>query len=225
MSTLSDRQAAQSASNRDGWLRVADAAGLLGVSLNTLRRWTDAGRLSCYRSPGGHRRYRTEDIESLLEQQSAASAPSRQDHATEHRAPLEGDRATALSTIADAAAGTFQAVSCIVALCDVNATLVIAASQHRGRERPLFPVGSVVPIKAMPLAAAALQSGCTSAIDDLTDTRALSAADAAYYERVLGMRSVLTSPLPAANGRPAGVLVLYDAGRLRHFTDADVALA
>ena len=204
---------------------MADAAALLGVSLNTLRRWTDAGRISCYRSPGGHRRYRTEDIELLLEQQAAASTPSRQDHATEHRAALQGDRAIALSTIAAAAAGTFQRVSCIVALCDVNATLVIAAAQHRGQGASLFPVGAVVPIKAMPLAAVALQSGRTAAIDDLQDARALSAADAAYYQRVLGMRSVLTSPLPADGGQPAGVLVLYGAGRPRHFTDADVALA
>jgi catechol 2,3-dioxygenase-like lactoylglutathione lyase family enzyme len=70
-----------------------------------------------------------------------------------------------------------------------------------------------------------LQSGRTAAIDDLQDARALSAADAAYYQRVLGMRSVLTSPLPADGGQPAGVLVLYGAGRPRHFTDADVALA
>ena len=39
------------------WLRVADVAEMLGVSVNTVRRWTDAGRIVAYRSPGGHRRY------------------------------------------------------------------------------------------------------------------------------------------------------------------------
>ena len=226
MGTHSDsKQARPPASARDGWLRVADAARLLGVSLNTLRRWTDAGRLACYRSPGGHRRYRTEDVESLLAQQAATSRGSRPDVSSDRPAPVDDGRAAALSTIAAAAAGTFQATSCVLALCDVNATLVIAASEPCDQERSPFSVGSVVPVKAMPLASAALQSGSTCSIDDLQDARTLSAADAAYYRRVLGMRSVLTSPLPSADARPRGVLMLYDAERQRHFTDADVALA
>ena len=41
--------------NGQDWLRLSEAAAL-GVSLSTLRRWSDTGKLVCYRSPGGHRR-------------------------------------------------------------------------------------------------------------------------------------------------------------------------
>ena len=58
------------------WLRVADVAAMLGVSVNTVRRWTDAGRLAAHRSPGGHRRYLAADVEALaLEGEPGAAAP------------------------------------------------------------------------------------------------------------------------------------------------------
>jgi diguanylate cyclase (GGDEF)-like protein/excisionase family DNA binding protein len=48
------------------WLRVADVAALMGVSANTVRRWTDAGRIAAHRSPGGHRRYLAADVTALM---------------------------------------------------------------------------------------------------------------------------------------------------------------
>jgi len=50
---------------RTAWLRVADVAQLLGLSVNTVRRWTDAGRIPAHRSPGGHRRYLLDEIVTL----------------------------------------------------------------------------------------------------------------------------------------------------------------
>ena len=47
-------------------MRVREAARLLGVSPNTLRRAEDAGAVPCVRSPGGHRRYRRRDLEEIL---------------------------------------------------------------------------------------------------------------------------------------------------------------
>ena len=35
----------------------SQAARYLGVSLATIRRWTDAGHIACYRTPGGQRRF------------------------------------------------------------------------------------------------------------------------------------------------------------------------
>jgi excisionase family DNA binding protein len=50
--------------NNDDLIFIGEAAELLGVSINTLRRWDESGRLSSVRkSPGGKRYYRRKDIE------------------------------------------------------------------------------------------------------------------------------------------------------------------
>lgn len=48
----------------DDLIFIGEAAELLGVSINTLRRWDESGRLSSVRNkPGGKRYYRRKDIE------------------------------------------------------------------------------------------------------------------------------------------------------------------
>lgn len=47
-------------------LRVGEAAALIGVSADTLRRWEKSGRISSFRTPTGHRRFRRDDVEALL---------------------------------------------------------------------------------------------------------------------------------------------------------------
>ena len=47
-------------------LSISEAARVLGVSLSTVRRWSDAGVLPSYRTPGGQRRYSREQLESFL---------------------------------------------------------------------------------------------------------------------------------------------------------------
>jgi excisionase family DNA binding protein len=48
------------------WLGLSEASRLLGVSAATLRRWSDAGRVRVFTTPGGHRRYSREALERLL---------------------------------------------------------------------------------------------------------------------------------------------------------------
>jgi excisionase family DNA binding protein len=56
-------------------LSVAQAAALLGVHPNTIRAWTDAGRLAAYRiNSRGDRRYRRRDVERLLVEDGAPSS-------------------------------------------------------------------------------------------------------------------------------------------------------
>jgi excisionase family DNA binding protein len=45
---------------------ASQAARYLGVSLATIRRWADAGHLSCYRTPGGQRRFSREQLDNFI---------------------------------------------------------------------------------------------------------------------------------------------------------------
>jgi excisionase family DNA binding protein len=47
-------------------LSISEAARVLGVSLSTVRRWSDSGVLPSYRTPGGQRRYNREQLETFL---------------------------------------------------------------------------------------------------------------------------------------------------------------
>jgi excisionase family DNA binding protein len=45
----------------------SQAARYLGVSLATVRRWTDAGYLTGYRTPGGQRRFSREQLDGFVD--------------------------------------------------------------------------------------------------------------------------------------------------------------
>lgn len=57
---------ARSASRDPDWLGLSEASHVLGVSPATLRRWSDAGRLRVFTTPGGHRRFSRAALERLL---------------------------------------------------------------------------------------------------------------------------------------------------------------
>ncbi len=48
----------------------SQAALYLGVSLATIRRWTDAGHIACYRTPGGQRRFSRAQLDSFISSMS-----------------------------------------------------------------------------------------------------------------------------------------------------------
>jgi len=52
--------------NRQLVFTSSQAARYLGVSLATVRRWTDAGYISCYRTPGGQRRFAREQLDTFV---------------------------------------------------------------------------------------------------------------------------------------------------------------
>lgn len=59
-------------------LTPAEVAALFRVDPKTVTRWAKAGKLSCVKTLGGHRRYRADEVQSLLNavpQQRAADEP------------------------------------------------------------------------------------------------------------------------------------------------------
>jgi excisionase family DNA binding protein len=61
-------------------LSTSQAAQALGVSLGTIRRWSDMGYLQSYRTPGGQRRFSRDQIWKFvgsLEQQSTDTSAER----------------------------------------------------------------------------------------------------------------------------------------------------
>jgi excisionase family DNA binding protein len=64
------------ASSRLG-LSTSEAARHLGVSLSTVRRWSDSGHLRGYRTPGGQRRFTVEQLDAFLASLSDGDASRR----------------------------------------------------------------------------------------------------------------------------------------------------
>jgi excisionase family DNA binding protein len=47
-------------------MSVGEAAAYLGVSPASLRTWSNGGRVTVYRTPGGQRRYSIEDLDRFM---------------------------------------------------------------------------------------------------------------------------------------------------------------
>jgi excisionase family DNA binding protein len=57
---------AQPRNDRQLVFTSSQAARYLGVSLATIRRWTDAGHVGCYRTPGGQRRFSRAQLDDFI---------------------------------------------------------------------------------------------------------------------------------------------------------------
>jgi excisionase family DNA binding protein len=59
------------------WLSLTEASEWLGIHPTTLRRWADEGSVPHFRTPGGHRRFRTEEMNAWLQgkEKTAITAP------------------------------------------------------------------------------------------------------------------------------------------------------
>ena len=60
------RPGSEASGGRRLGLSTSEAARHLGVSLSTIRRWSDMGHLRGYRTPGGQRRFSVEQLDAFL---------------------------------------------------------------------------------------------------------------------------------------------------------------
>jgi excisionase family DNA binding protein len=75
-------------------LTTSEAARHLGVSLSTIRRWSDLGHLRGYRTPGGQRRFSLEQLDDFLaslESDGPRRTPAPPEGETEPRFSSEPD--------------------------------------------------------------------------------------------------------------------------------------
>lgn len=50
-----------------GYYSTKEVAALLLVDVTTIRRWADAGKLRCFRTPGGHRRFTQAQVSNFIQ--------------------------------------------------------------------------------------------------------------------------------------------------------------
>ena len=106
-------------------------AEVLGVSEATVKRWSDAGTLRCFRTPGGHRKFRLRDVKAFL---------------LDHEAEIRTEAPTATATpglTADQAEARALALS-----SDVDG-LVSLVAKHRLQGTPLARIFDEVFTPAM----------------------------------------------------------------------------
>lgn len=61
----------------DATLTTAQAAAMLGVAPNSVILWADAGILTSWRTPGGHRRITLASVQAMLDKRQARDAAHR----------------------------------------------------------------------------------------------------------------------------------------------------
>lgn len=57
----------------DELLTPGQVAAIFKVSVTTVGKWADVGKLPHFRTPGGQRRFRMADVQTFLEEQGSAA--------------------------------------------------------------------------------------------------------------------------------------------------------
>jgi diguanylate cyclase (GGDEF)-like protein/excisionase family DNA binding protein len=213
------------------WVRVQQAADLLGVSPSTVRRWAADGRIACQRTPSGQRRFLADDLEQVLRRGGPASRGRRsagtlaeQRYRLLLETSLELASSLELREVLQSAARRLSAALDIPD-CDIyqlkgGERMVCVASAVGGVYDPSW-VGQEFCLADWPCDRLALETRRVVTVPSLDDPR-LSEKEILEMRRY-GQRSFVALPL-VAHDKPIGVVDLLDHVE-RRFTEEEIAIA
>ncbi len=211
------------------YLSVQLAARRLGVSTDTIRRWTDAGFLPCIRTAGGHRRMRREDVDELAlligdsDQAAARLAREREvDTLVDASIALTSrlDLAELLGEIARRVTAILDCHFCSVSEYDSETGVVSVLADYDRNGRRVADWEPYL-LKDYPYTYSIVEAqelGVVTVGDPAADP-----AETASL-RQWGDKTMLLVPL-VYGGRTVGTLEVYDHERERRFTRQELRLA
>ena len=210
------------------YLNVQRAALRLGVAPHTVRRWSASGLLPCTRTPGGHRRFRQDDVDALAlqlggtSQAAARRARERElDTLLETSLALVGRLETTdlLREIAARLTRLMDCTFCGISAFDEQTQTVSMLADYDDTGRRLPDMAPYL-LDRFPLTRRVLEEHVTAVVN-VSDP----AADPDELRELLreGDRSLLLVPLVHA-GRSIGLLELIDKTRERRYSRQELRI-
>lgn len=210
------------------YVGVQRAARSLGVSPQTIRRWTAAGFLPCTRTAGGHRRIKQEDVEELAQLIGGSNHLAAR-HARERELDVLVETSVALAgtlelpdllrEIARRLTGVLECHFCGISTYDAEAGTVTMLADYDNIGRRL-PNTEPYSVSRFPCTAAVLTEQRIVVVN-VDDRRA--DPDEVRELRREGDKSLLMVPLVYC-GRSIGLLELMDHLRERRYSRQELRL-
>jgi diguanylate cyclase (GGDEF)-like protein/excisionase family DNA binding protein len=217
-------------SNSD-WLRVQQAADLLGVSASTLRRWAADGRIACQPTPSGQRRFLVSELKRALGQgalwdggRRAPSERAEQRYQLLLETSLELASTLDLDEVLRSAARRLSAVlqipDCDIYRLEDDERMICLASAFDG-SYDASVAGYNFRLEDWPTDRLAVETRRAVAVSNLDDPRVTEAGR--QEMRHFGHKSWLSVPL-IARDKVVGLVALLDHAE-REFTAEEIATA
>lgn len=211
------------------YVSVQHAAHRLGVSPVTIRRWTASGFLPCKRTPGGHRRISTDDLDELAQsigrgdQLAARIARERELETMVSTAIALSSRLELGDLLAEVARHVTRVLDCdFCTILEYDApgrSVRILADYDRDGRR--FPAIGPLKLKDFPLTQRVLDEQKPQVVN--VDDPGGDPAETAYL-RHEGYKCELMVPL-VYQGRSIGYLEATDVQRTRRYSRQELRLA
>ena len=217
--------------SNSGWLRVQQAADLLGVSATTVRRWADSDRITSSRAPSGQRRFRADELRRALDEGAsrdserlATSERAEQRYQLLLETSLELASTLEIGEVLRSAARRLSAVlqipDCDIYQLEGDERMVCLASAFDG-VYDTSVAGYDFSLEDWPSDRLAVETRRAVAVSSLDDPRVSEAGREEM--RHFGHNSWLSVPL-IARDKVIGLVTLLDHGE-REFTREEIATA